>query len=213
MSKSKEANAASAILDYLNKQNRPYSAGDIFNNLHKEFGKTLVVRTLEDLAKNEKIVEKVYGKQKIYVADQSQLPDVDEKELLEMDRKINELKENLSTSISSCKTMERELNSLNSELTTEAAQEALQTLTKECERKQQKLKGITEATNHVTPEEKDRIYSNYNKYVKEWRKRKRLATDILDAILEGYPKKKKDLFEEIGIETDEEYNVKLPERT
>ena len=33
--------AVLAILDYLNKQNRPYSAVDILNNLHKEYGKTV----------------------------------------------------------------------------------------------------------------------------------------------------------------------------
>ena len=33
--------ASEAILNYLNKQNRPYSAVDIFNNLHKEYGKTV----------------------------------------------------------------------------------------------------------------------------------------------------------------------------
>lgn len=43
-----------------------------------------------------------------------------------------------------------------------------------------------------------------------WRKRRRMAMDILDAILEGYPKKKKDLFDDIGIETDEDVGVKLP---
>lgn len=36
------------------------------------------------------------------------------------------------------------------------------------------------------------------------------ATELLDAILEGYPKSKKQFFEEVGIETDEEHNVVLP---
>jgi hypothetical protein len=48
--------AARAVLEYLNRQNRPYSAVDIFNNLHKEYGKTVglilsfpVIRWLESL--------------------------------------------------------------------------------------------------------------------------------------------------------------------
>ncbi|XP_071811558.1 homologous-pairing protein 2 homolog isoform X1 [Apostichopus japonicus] len=212
MSKTKEANAGSAILDYLNKQNRPYSAGDVFNNLHKEFGKTMVVRVLEELAKDGKIIEKVYGKQKVYVADQSNFPEVSEKELSEMDAKIGEVKNTLNLTVTSCKQLEKELSSLTSALTTEDAKKQLQNVTEECEKKQGKLQMIKAATNHTTPEEKNRIYSKHEKYVKEWRKRKRLATDILDAILEGYPKKKKDLMEEVGIETDEEYNVKMPER-
>ena len=37
------------------------------------------------------------------------------------------------------------------------------------------------------------------------------ATELSDAILEGYPKSKKQFFEEVGIETDEDHNVKLPD--
>lgn len=33
--------APAKILDYMKAQNRPYSAVDVFNNLHKEFGKTV----------------------------------------------------------------------------------------------------------------------------------------------------------------------------
>jgi len=38
--------AIPAVLDYLNMQNRPYSAVDIFNNLHKEYGKVVNFVTL-----------------------------------------------------------------------------------------------------------------------------------------------------------------------
>ena len=36
--------AATDITNYLTKQNRPYSAIDIFNNLHKKYGKTVSVQ-------------------------------------------------------------------------------------------------------------------------------------------------------------------------
>lgn len=36
--------AAKAVVEYLNRQNRPYSAIDIFNNLHKEYGKTVCLQ-------------------------------------------------------------------------------------------------------------------------------------------------------------------------
>ena len=47
-----------------------------------------------------------------------------------------------------------------------------------------------------------------DKTVSEWRKRKRMCCDMLDAILEGYPKGKKALYEEVGIEVDD---VKIPD--
>ncbi len=45
---------------------------------------------------------------------------------------------------------------------------------------------------------------------KEWRARKRSTLNILEPILDQWPKSKKDLFEEIGIETDEDVGVVLP---
>ncbi|XP_038077037.1 homologous-pairing protein 2 homolog [Patiria miniata] len=211
MSKSKDSDAVTAILDYLNRQNRPYSAIDVFNNLHKEFGKTAVVRALEDLAQNGKIKEKVYGKQKVYVADQSQFPDVDDSELKTMDTQIKELQDKLQKTQSTCKHQEQELRSIDTSMSTEQARERLEQVNQEIECNKEKLATLTSATNHVRPEEKDKIYANQAKYVKGWKKRKRMTMDIVNAILEGYPKTKKQLFEDVGLETDEEYNVKIPE--
>ena len=62
-SKSKDAQAVSVILEYLTKQNRPYSATDIHSNLHNQFGKTAVVKALEALVSNGTIKSKAYNKQ------------------------------------------------------------------------------------------------------------------------------------------------------
>ncbi|XP_013827621.1 PREDICTED: homologous-pairing protein 2 homolog isoform X2 [Capra hircus] len=155
------AGASGILLKYLQEQNRPYSAQDVFGNLQREhgLGKTAVVKALEQLAQQGKIKEKMYGKQKIYFADQ---------------KEIQELK-------------------------------------KECAGYRERLKNIKAATNHVTPEEKEQVYKERQRYHKEWRRRKRMATELSDAILEGYPKSKKQFFEEVGIETDEDHNVKLPD--
>ncbi|XP_072179104.1 homologous-pairing protein 2 homolog [Diadema setosum] len=210
MSKGKDAEAASAVLKYLNRQNRPYSAIDVFNNLHKEYGKTSIVRCLEELAKDGKITEKVYGKQKVYVADQSQFPSVDETELKAMDAKIAELTSQLEQSRAQCKQHEREIGTLNSALTTGQVRDRIQELTEQCDKKQSRVDKLKSAGNHVSLQEKKAIYSSHETSLKAWRKRKRMAMDILDAILEGYPKTKKELFEDIGVETDEDCNVTIP---
>jgi 26S proteasome regulatory subunit (ATPase 3-interacting protein) len=44
------------------------SATDIANNLNGQISKNNISNFLDDLAKEEKIVEKVYGKQKVYMA-------------------------------------------------------------------------------------------------------------------------------------------------
>ncbi|XP_069809907.1 homologous-pairing protein 2 homolog [Dendropsophus ebraccatus] len=213
MSKSKDAAANSLILKYLNDQNRPYSTQDVFSNLQREhgLGKTAVVKAMELLAQQGKIKEKVYGKQKIYFVDQDQFPNVSDTELKSLDNQIAELSSKVQSVQQSCRQLETELKDLNSSMTTEEMEKEIEELKKECNRHQDKLKKIKTTTNHVTPEEKEKVYSERKLYCKEWRKRKRMATDIFDAILEGYPKSKKHFFEEVGVETDEEHNVTVPD--
>ncbi|KAG8565948.1 hypothetical protein GDO81_013042 [Engystomops pustulosus] len=213
MSKSKDAAASGLILKYLNDQNRPYSTQDVFSNLQREhgLGKTAVVKAMELLAQQGKVKEKVYGKQKIYFADQDQFPNVSETELKSLDVKISELSSKVQSVQQSCRQLETELKDLNNSMTTEEMIKEIKELKQECSRHQEKLQKIKSATNHVTPEEKEKVYSERKQYSKEWRKRKRMATDIFDAILEGYPKSKKQFFEEVGIETDEDHNVTIPD--
>ena len=75
----------------------------------------------------------------------------------------------------------------------------------------EKLEKLQKGTVLISKEEKEKVYKGRETCVKAWRKRKRISSDILNAILEGYPKSKKQLYEEVGIETDEDYNVSPPE--
>ncbi|XP_052776506.1 homologous-pairing protein 2 homolog [Mya arenaria] len=211
MSKSKDSNAPSAVLDYLNKQNRPYSAIDICNNLHKEFGKTAIVKACESLVAEGRIREKVYGKQKVYVADQSQFPQVNDSEIRTMDEKIANLTKELQSVTEEVKRLDSEMRMFSNCLSTSEAEKKLQETTTQCAHLKKKLEQLSDGGNVVSPEEKEKAYKDRETYVKAWRKRKRMTNDILNAILEGYPKPKKQLYEDIGIETDEEYNVKPPD--
>ena len=115
---------------------------------------------------------------------------------------------------------------------------------------------MKEGKDSVTPQESAKIKKDHQESVRQWRKRKRMvrmivvtstslslslshththththtqSTDIVNAILEGYPKSKKEFFvsgvtlfhlltynpflqEEVGIETDEDYGVTLPKQ-
>lgn len=102
------------------------------------------------------------------------------------------------------------MKDLNSTMTTADMAREVEELKKDCASYTEKLERIKSATNQVTPEEKEKVCSEQKLYCKEWRRRKRMATELLDAILEGYPKSKKQFFEEVGIETDEDHNVTLP---
>ncbi|XP_049924346.1 homologous-pairing protein 2 homolog [Epinephelus moara] len=209
---SKKDNGASLILAYLNEKNRPYSAQDVFCNLQKQhgLGKTAVAKAMELLALEGKIKEKTYGKQKIYFADQSQFKDVNDADLKSMDSQISQLSAEVQSLTQSCRQLDAELKELNSSLTTEEMMSEIQELKSECSGYRARLEKIKAATNHVTPEEKEKVYKERNVYVKEWKKRKRLASDMMNAILEGYPKSKKQFLEEVGVETDEDCKVVVP---
>ncbi|XP_034449856.1 homologous-pairing protein 2 homolog isoform X2 [Hippoglossus hippoglossus] len=209
---SKKENGAPVILAYLNEKNRPYSAQDVFCNLQKQhgLGKTAVVKAMELLALEGKIKEKTYGKQKIYFADQAQFADVSDTDLKGMDCQISELGAEAQSLTQSCKQLDAELKELNSSLTAEEMMSEIQELKAECSGYRARLEKIKAATNHVTPEEKEKVYKERTVYVKEWKKRKRLASDMIDSILEGYPKSKKEFLDEVGVETDEDCKVVVP---
>ncbi|KAM9780366.1 homologous-pairing protein 2 homolog [Neosynchiropus ocellatus] len=211
---SKTDNAATVILDYLNGMNRPYNAQTVFCNLQKQhgLGKTAVVRTLERLALEGKIKEKISGKQKIYFADQAQFKDVSIADLRKIDDQISGFTAELQSLSSINKQLSAELKELNKTPTTDQVVAEIQELKEECARNRARLETIKSAGDHVPPEERERVCKERDVYVKEWRKRKRLASDMIDAILEGYPKSKKELLEEIGIETDEDHHVVIPDK-
>ncbi|EDO49087.1 predicted protein [Nematostella vectensis] len=197
MSKKKDSEAADAVLSYLVKNNRPYSAVDIFTNLHKEYGKTAVQRSLESLASEDKIQEKVYGKQKVYAPKQDQFSDYDEGEIKKMDSQIASLQQKL-------KELQDKFNQQENGILMHFL------FFSQCDNYKQRLTKMKSADNHVSPEVKDQIHKNHKQSVTMWRKRKRMCTDILNSILEGYPKPKRQLIEDVGLETDEDYGVVIP---
>ncbi|NWY70534.1 HOP2 protein, partial [Erithacus rubecula] len=184
-------------------------------------------------AQQGRVREKAYGKQKIYFADQEQLPAASDAELRGLDGEIAARSAQLQALQQSCRQMEAELKDLSSSMTTPEIAKEIEALRKDCASCTEKLERIKSATNHVTPEEKEKVCREQQLYRREWRRRKRMvpavgraggaaplpqpspalsrqATELLDAILEGYPKSKKQFFEEVGIETDEDHGVVLP---
>ncbi|ETE65218.1 Homologous-pairing protein 2-like protein [Ophiophagus hannah] len=183
---------AAILLRYLQEQNRPHSAQDVFSNLQKQhgLGKTAVVKALEQLAQQGKINEKIYGKQKIYFPDQNRFGNTSESELKGLDNEISELSCKVQTLQQNCRHMESELKELKGSMTTPEMVKEIEDLKKDCANYTEKLERIKSAANHVSPEEKEKVYSDKKLYCREWRRRKRM--------------------EEVGIETDEDFNVTVP---
>lgn len=199
-----------AVFTYMKSQNRPYSVLDVFQNLHKKYGKTAITKAMEALSENCKLLEKTYGKSKIYVVNQSQFADVNDCELKDIDNKIQKLDKTLKDSQSKLASSSSELKSLASSLTTEDAISLLEKLKAEVKDLNQRLKSIKGNSVKIDANEKKRVVEQHKSIVGQWRKRKRMTSDLMNAVLEGYPKTKKQFLDEVGIETDEDCKVTLP---
>ena len=207
----KELEEFQKVLAYLLKQNRPYSAQDITSNLNKEVGKTAVQRALDLYVSEKKVREKVYNKQKVYCIDQSIMPNLSDSQVRELDADIKSWEAKQISIKESVRALEGQLNSLSKTLTLEEAKAKLKELTELSSQLETRLESVkSSGGKQITQSEKSQIQKQRTTNVTQWRKRKRLASEMLDQILENYPKSKRELFDEIGIETDEEHDVRIP---
>ena len=199
------------VLAYLRKQNRPYNTQDITNNLNKEVGKTSVQRALDKYVSENKVKEKVYNKTKVYCIEQSIMPQLSDSEMKGIDSEISNCEVKTQNMKASIRGLESELSSLSNSLTLEETKLKLKLTTERCSEMESRLKSIQSSSGkRITQTEKARIQKQHTNNIQYWRKRKRLASEMLDQILENYPKSKRELLDEIGIETDEDHSVKIP---
>ena len=208
----KEEETMTAVHDYLVTSNRPYSVNDIFMNLHKEHGKAALQRCLDKLVADEKLRVKVNGKQSCYFANQDLLPTCSDQELENLDKKCAEVDQELKAQGETVRQMETRLRTLNGSLTNEEASAELQRLQDVNTGLRERLQKLESNQTVISAEDKAKVVQFHSSAVTQWRKRKRMASDVLDSVLEGWPKSKQSLLEEIGVDTDESVGVSMPKR-
>ena len=71
-----DAEAEALLASYMARANRPYSPINVFDNLHGALSKPTLVRLLDKLAGDGRLVMKAFGKAQVYWADQGQYGDV-----------------------------------------------------------------------------------------------------------------------------------------
>ncbi|KAL1501525.1 hypothetical protein ABEB36_006830 [Hypothenemus hampei] len=192
-----------AIIGFLEENNRPHSMNDILNGLPEQSNKKDIQVAIDHLTNDNWIDVKTYGKQKVYYLKQNTKRSSKElnEELLAIDRKINEFNGKIKKYSSFEKQGEEHVS--------------LAELLEKKEHLEKQLRSIKDSLKKfngvyaIDAEVKKKVQSDYDKYLSFYRKRKRLCLDMLDAILENYPKTKRHLFEEIGIETDEDVGFQL----
>ena len=208
----KEEATSKAVHDYLMSTNRPYSVNDIFMNLHKEHGKPAVQRVLDLLVADNKLKIKLNGKQSCYFANQDLLDTCSDQELDSLDKKCAEVDLEVRAAGDQAKQLEAKLKSLTGTLTDAEAGAELQRLQEANKTLTERLLKLENNQEVVSAEDKAKIVQLHATAVTQWRKRKRMACDVLDSVLEGWPKSKQSLYEEIGVDTDESVGATMPKR-
>ncbi|KAG5896450.1 hypothetical protein JTB14_022529 [Gonioctena quinquepunctata] len=196
---------ADAVLKFLEDHNRPFSNNDIQNGISGDFGKSAVQKALDRLVEGEKVKEKVYGKQKVYCIVQNNDASGNElrENLLEMDRKINETALQLKEASDKIRAKSQLVTEMKGKISLEEAIDRKIHLERELECIKDQLSKYSD-TEMICPEKKIAVEKEYEKFLTTYKKRKRMCMDMVNSILENYPKTKKHLFEDIGLETDEE---------
>jgi len=203
------------VLNYMNSQNRPFNAKQVFENIHgKETGlsSAKVTKILEDLVAQGKMQSKDHNKKNVYWASQNRFEAVDEAGMKELDERVAKLKQEEDDLRAQVGVLESEHKSLVSEPTDgeiDKQLEELEALNKQLAGRLEKIRSNSKA---VDSKQKEKLEQQYNLTKTEWRKRKRKFQDISDQIEENIEAKKwKKMKVEIGVETDEDVGMKIDE--
>ncbi|CCE63541.1 hypothetical protein TPHA_0F00540 [Tetrapisispora phaffii CBS 4417] len=191
------------VQTYLDKQYRPFSVNDIVNNLSKEITKkTIVIKSLESLVKQNRIVVKNFGKIQIYCClDKELSSDIDLKlynltkltelrtELIEIDKKksiVSETWNNLEKELSNNEIIDYNKNKLQEIESLEFKIHNIKQLQENSNIDQVKINKIIDLN--------DKIEKDYKKRVKNMKDLMLLLKDVTQS------KNIEDLLENIGVE-------------
>lgn len=188
------------VANYLTQQNRPYSLIDIFNNLHGAVGKTALQKVLDQLAEDQVIVAKAFGKQTVYVVRQSTAAAPSQAELDEMDATIAQLKDKITQAKEQYRAGAARAAELQGRLTVPELGERIAKLQQENAQLAAKIQELSSGARKVDPEEKKKVDAAYSRYSKLMRERKQRCMEALNMITEGMAIRPRDLMHEIGME-------------
>lgn len=120
----------------------------------------------------------------------------------ELQTHANEVENKYQQVIREVKEQETLLASLKSSLSLEDAQKEKNILQQSIKQLTRKLDNLMETNGtEDLQESKRKAQEDLDEYTREYLKRKKMCTEIIDCILENYPLSKDELYEEVGIDS------------
>lgn len=221
-----DAAAKRLVLQYMRQQNRPYSVQQVLDNLHKRVPKGTLERVMGALvASGEGLLSKDYGKARIFFPDQGQLlgsggtgtgeqAEASGATLEGLAEDNDALREQVKELVARERALRAELSRLAAEPTDAELPALLQQMESSREEKQARLQGLLaqgqQGADDANPNALRDAIRQFNGMREGWFRRRGLCMDALDLLAEGMDRKRSELLEELGLETDEDAGVKLP---
>jgi hypothetical protein len=201
-----EAGAKKLIMKYLKQQNRPYSAIQIYDNLHHRVLRGTVERVCDDLANTtgSGFVVKEYGKSKLYFPDQRVLLE-SMRSSVSLDTLINEF-ETKDQHLKSVQTKEKSLHSQVKSLVTEPTDALLNEVLQQREETVASLKKRVQSMSgaNMDPDACLNAVKKFNFYRSKWCQQKGSVMEVVGNIADGMEKKLSVVQDQLGIVTDKE---------
>ena len=206
-----EGAAKKLILLYLRQQNRPYSAMQLFDNLHHRVLKSRVESVCESLAEDAAsgVLVKEYGKAKLYYPNQYMLSG--------LPTNVEALREENERAAKELTSRQKEEKQRHDELKAMAAQpcdadldDVLSAQEATCvalAAQAEKLGGA-----NLAPDACENAVRRFNFYRSKWAQRRSVVMDLVGSIADGMEKKTAVVADQIGVVTDTEAKHALPEQ-
>ncbi|EGG10514.1 uncharacterized protein MELLADRAFT_103135 [Melampsora larici-populina 98AG31] len=217
--------AEEKILEYLIQQNRPYNATDLAANL-RVIKKVEVIRCLNHLFENQKVLMKSFGKQQIYCCLQSKEITESPEELQKIQIELTKGKEELKSLKDQNGSLEIQLIKLRNEPTSTQLSIVKESLTQQVKELEEKIINLKTHSSTSNPETETKLLqepkpnqtinelnSNLEKYKSLYQERKKIAKQVIKTVTENIEDEEiRNSFEiSIGIESDEPELIKLIE--
>ncbi|EOA89833.1 hypothetical protein ACJQWK_02461 [Exserohilum turcicum] len=186
--KASASEAADMVLQYLRKQNRPYSAIDVSANLHNKVTKASAAKILKDLHEQKLIEGRAAGKQIVYHALQDAADICTTEQLAALDATILHLRSQTATLNATAKTLRSALSALNSTLSTAELVAGVDALEREKVEIEGRLDGLRKGKGRmITPAERKAIEKEWRARASVARKREKIAKDMWKIIADYLP--------------------------
>ncbi|KAI9740812.1 MAG: hypothetical protein M1818_004417 [Claussenomyces sp. TS43310] len=174
------------ILQYLEEQNRPYSAADISSNLHNKVTKTKTDKILKEMLERSEVSGTSSGKQWVFWCLQGSKDAATPAELADLDASITAVRKGLSGLRAEVKAKSALVATLRAAPTTAALRESIEELQRKRRESENRLRALREGgVKPVGEEEKQRVERNLSRWRLKREQRRKWFAEIEGLLLDA----------------------------